>query len=80
MNRLTAGAIAALSLALQACVVGMAASGHKAQDTSVIFPGSNWVVIMAKLGPPDTTRTLDDGKIKDSYLIKTGNEASSGRA
>lgn len=69
-----------LSVTLQACSVGMAASGHKEQDTSIIFPGSNRAVIMSKLGPPDTTRTLEDGKTEDTYLIKQGNEASSGRA
>jgi hypothetical protein len=69
-----------LSIGLQACSVGMAASGHKEQDTSIIFPGSNRAVIQSKLGPPDTTKTLEDGKIEESYLIKEGNEASSGRA
>jgi len=58
----------------------MAASGNKHQDTTVIFPGSNRAVIMSKLGPPDTTRTLEDGQTEDTYLIKEGNEASSGRA
>ena len=69
-----------LSVTLQACSVGMAASGHKEQDTSIIFPGSNRTVIQSKPGPPDTTRTLEDGKIEESYLIKQGNESSSGRA
>jgi hypothetical protein len=58
----------------------MAASGNKEQDTTIIFPGSNRAVIMSKLGPPDTTRTLEDGNTEDTYLIKQGNEASSGRA
>lgn len=62
------------------CSVGMAASGNKEQDTSIIFPGSTRAVIMSKLGPPDTTKTLDDGKVEETYLIKQGNEASSGRA
>ncbi len=78
--RLIMGVLLGYGLALQACSVGMAASGHKEQDTSIIFPGSNRAVIMSKLGPPDTTRTLEDGKIEDSYLIIKGNEASSGRA
>src|SRR2546426_11790886 len=69
-----------LSVALQACSVGMAASGNKEQDTSIVFPGSNRAVIISKLGPPDTTRPLEDGKTEDSYLMKKGNEASSGRA
>ena len=65
---------------LNACSVGMAASGHKEQDTSIVFPGSNRAVIMAKLGPPDSSRVLEDGNTEDTYLITKGNEASSGRA
>lgn len=65
---------------LAGCSVGMAASGHKEQDTSIIFPGSNRSVIMSKLGPPDTSRTMEDGKQEDTYLIRQGNETSSGRA
>ena len=68
------------SLALQACSVGMAASGHEKMDTSIAFPGSNRAVIVSKLGPPETSRQMEDGKIQDSYLIKQGNEKSSGRA
>lgn len=65
---------------LSACSVGMAASGHKEQDASIIFPGSNRAVIISKLGAPETSRRLDDGRTADSYLIKKGNETSSGRA
>jgi len=69
-----------VSLLLSGCSVGMAASGHKEQDTSIIFPGSNRAVIMFKLGPPDTSRVLEDGGTEDTYSIQQGNEASSGRA
>jgi hypothetical protein len=58
----------------------MAASGHKAHDTTVLFPGSNRAVVMAKLGAPETSRVLENGNIEDSYLVREGNEASSGRA
>lgn len=68
------------SFLLVGCSVGMAASGHKEQDTSIIFPGSNKAVIVSKLGPPDTSRTTDIGQQEDTYLIKDGNESSSGRA
>jgi len=27
-------------------------------------------VIMSKLGPPDTSRVLEDGRTEDTYLIK----------
>lgn len=73
-------AVGWMVLSLAGCSVGMAASGNKEQDTSIIFPGSNRSVIMSKLGPPDTSRMLEDGQTEDSYLIKKGNESSSGRA
>lgn len=73
-------AVALLGAILQACSVGMAASGHEQMDTSIAFPGSNRSVIISKLGPPETSRKLEDGRIQDSYLIKKGNEKSSGRA
>ncbi len=66
--------------ALGGCSVGMAASGHKDYDDSIVFPGSNRSVIISKLGPPETSRKLPDGTTQDSYLIKKGNESSSGRA
>lgn len=69
-----------LGSVMSGCSVGMAASGNKEQDTSIIFPGSNRAVIMSKLGPPDTSRTTEEGKQEDTYLIKAGNESSSGRA
>ncbi len=65
---------------LSGCSVGMAASGHKEMDTSIVFPGSNRAVIISKLGAPETSRKFKNGKREDSYLIKTGNESSSGRA
>ena len=77
---LIAAALLDCSMALQACSVGMAASGHPPQDTTILFPGSNRAVIIAKLGPPETSEVLPDGTRKDSYLIRQGNEASSGRA
>jgi hypothetical protein len=49
-------------------------------DDSIVFPGSNRAVIISKLGPPETSQKLPDGTTKDSYLIKKGNESSSGRA
>ncbi len=67
-------------LLIQACAVGMAASGHETMDTSIAFPGSNRAAVMSKLGPPETSRTLDNGYREDTYLIKKGNEANSNRA
>ncbi len=68
------------SMLLQSCSIAMAASGHEKRDTSVAFPGSNRAVIISKLGPPETSQQFPDGRIQDSYLIKQGNEKSSGRA
>ena len=68
------------SVALYGCSVGMAASGHREQDDSVVFPGSNRTVIISKLGAPETSQKLPKGGRKDSYLIKKGNESSSARA
>jgi len=58
----------------------MAVSGHREMDDSIVFPGSNRAVIISKLGAPETSQKLPDGTTKDSYLIKKGNESSSGRA
>jgi len=71
---------ALLCLFLAGCSVGMAASGHKEMDDSVVFPGSTRAVVVSKLGAPETTQTQPDGTTKDSYLIKKGNESSSSRA
>jgi len=65
---------------LSGCAVGMAASGHKEYDDSIVFPGSNRAAIMSKLGAPETSQKMEDGSTVDSYLIRKGNEASSGRA
>ena len=62
------------------CAVGMAASGHREYDDSIVFPGSNRAVVISKLGAPETSRKTDDGTIEDSYLIIKGNESTSGRA
>ena len=74
------GVLGLAMLVLAGCSVGMAASGHKKMDTSIVFPGSNRAVIISKLGAPETSRKLENGKRQDSYLIQEGNESSSGRA
>ncbi len=62
------------------CAVGMAMSGKEQKDTSVVFPGSPRDVVVAKLGPPETTSKDADGNIVDSWLIIKGNAPSGGRA
>ena len=69
-----------VSLLLAACSVGMAMSGKEQKDTSVLFPGSPREVIIAKLGPPETSTKDQDGCFIDSYLIVKGNAPSTGRA
>lgn len=52
----------------------------RTKDTSVIFPGSPREVIIAKIGPPETSTFNENGERVDSYLIITGNAPSTGRA
>src|SRR4051812_38459015 len=66
--------------ALSGCSFGMTASGHREQESSLIFPSSNRAVLVAKLGPPEPSQKLVDGRIVDSYRLKKENESSSGRA
>ena len=79
-NVLIVAVLLSYMVVLGGCAVGMAASGHKEMDDSIVFPGSNRAVIISKLGAPETSQKLPEGGSKDSYLIKKGNEASSGRA
>ena len=67
-------------LFLTSCSVGMAMSGKENQDTSILFPGAPRQVVIAKMGPPETSTTNDKGERIDSYLIIKGNEPSVGRA
>ena len=69
-----------LPVFMAGCSVGMAMSGKEQKDTSVVFPGSPRDVVVAKLGPPETSTKDADGNIVDSWLITKGNEASGGRA
>ncbi len=66
--------------AVSGCSVGMAMSGEEQKDTSILFPGSPRAVVIAKLGPPETSIVNRDGSYVDSYLITKGNEPSTGRA
>lgn len=64
----------ASTLVIKACSVGTA----REMDDSIVFPGSTRSVIMSKLGAPETSQKLENGDIQESYLIKKGNEKSSG--
>ena len=64
----------------QGCSVGMAMSGEEQKDTSILFPGSPRAVVIAKIGPPETSTKDEDGCYTDSYLIVKGNAPSTGRA
>lgn len=68
------------SFTLAGCSVGMAMSGQEQKDTSILFPGSPRPVVIAKIGPPETSTVNKDGSYIDSYLITKGNEPSTGRA
>ena len=62
------------------CSVGMAMSGEEQKDTSILFPGSPRAVVIAKLGPPETSTKDEKGCYTDSYHITKGNTPSTGRA
>ena len=69
----------ALSMA-NGCAVGMAMSGTQNRDASILFPGAPREVVIAKLGPPETSEVDAQGERADSFLITQGNEPSPGRA
>lgn len=68
------------TLWVSGCSVGMAMSGEEQKDTSILFPGSPRVVVIAKLGPPETSTKDANGCYVDSYYIVKGNKPSTGRA
>jgi len=74
------GWLALLPLVLSGCSVGMAMAGKDQKDTSVVFPGSPRAVVIAKLGPPETSTKNANGETVDSWLIIKGNAPSGGRA
>ena len=65
---------------LSSCAVGMAASGKKNLDTSILFPGAPRSAVILKLGAPETSTVDEEGNYVESYLIIEGNEPSSERA
>lgn len=69
-----------ICLFITGCAVGMAMSGKEQKDTSILFPGSPRQVVIAKLGPPETSTKDKEGNYVDSYLIIKGNAPSTGRA
>lgn len=80
INRQHIAVSAAIALAISGCSVGMAMSGEEQKDTSILFPGSPRAVVIAKLGPPETSTKSEDGTYVDSYFIVKGNAPSTGRA
>ena len=73
-------AVVLMPLFATGCSVGMAMSGKEQKDTSVVFPGAPRDVVVAKLGPPETSTKDADGNIVDSWMIVKGNAPSGGRA
>ena len=69
-----------LVLFLTGCSVGMAMSGKEQKDTSILYPGAPRDVVIAKLGPPESSTKNDKGERIDSYYIVKGNPPSTGRA
>lgn len=69
-----------LMLFLSGCAVGMAASGKKNVNTSILTAGAPRSIVILELGPPETSTVDDEGNYVESYLIVKGNEPSSERA
>lgn len=67
-------------LILNACSVGMALSGKKDPDLSVIRKGADRSEIELQLGSPIKTTVQEDGSSISIYEYEIGNEPSTGRA
>lgn len=71
-------------LALSSCSVGMALSGEREKDVSILTPGTPQAVVRAAIGPPEDVLidTGDHGEklAVDTFKICRGNEPSIGRA
>lgn len=65
---------------LSGCSVGMALSGQKAPDMSVLSIGQTRGVIETQFGQPVSSFNMDDGNTYVTYAYSTGNEPSAGRA
>ncbi len=65
---------------LSGCAVGMAASGTKNLDTSMLSTGVQREHVILKMGPPETSTIDEEGNYIETYLIVEGNEPSPGRA
>jgi len=65
---------------LHACSVGMAVSGKKDPDLSVIKKGASRSEVEFQLGAPVSVATVDPGKTQAKYQYDIGNEPSAGRA
>ena len=61
--------LAVLVLLVSGCSVGMAMSGTKGKDTSILFMGAPRDGVIAKLGPPETSVVEDNGNRTDTYMI-----------
>jgi hypothetical protein len=62
------------------CSVGMAMSGKKAPDLTVVKTDANRQDIELQLGPPVQTSSNDLGGVTAIYDYEVGNEPSAGRA
>lgn len=67
-------------LGLTSCSVGMAMSGKKDPDLTVIKKGVHREEIELQLGSPIKTAVQEDGTVVAIYEYEIGNEPSPGRA
>ncbi|OPX19017.1 MAG: hypothetical protein BZ151_11525 [Desulfobacca sp. 4484_104] len=67
-------------LALSGCSVGMAMSGKKEPNLSILRVGTTKGEVEVQLGQPVSVVTAEDGSQAATYEFETGNEPSAGRA
>jgi len=79
-NLLVSLAAVALLATASGCSVGMAMSGKKQPDLTVVKTDANRQDIELQLGPPVQTSSNDLGGVTAIYDYEVGNEPSAGRA
>ncbi|MBW7897419.1 hypothetical protein B188_04730 [Candidatus Brocadiaceae bacterium B188] len=69
-----------LGVVFSGCSVGMALSGKKDPNLSVVRVGATRGEVELALGSPTRSATTPDGRRVDVYQYEIGNEPSAGRA
>ena len=65
---------------LSSCSVGMALSGKKEMNTSILFPDVPREAVITRIGEPEYSGIDEEGNYVDTYTLVRGNEPSTTRA